>query len=249
MIRTRVYTAIITTGMLALLLAAVTGKAEAGKPRYNYSGEKSNFDKPLVIDNASTAFTYYAELVPGEVDTYQVYATAGQAANVAMAAPKAESFKDFTPAMALVGPGIDTNVDTTTLPVPLPVGMGAVVLNYTGDTAGRQSALDAVTTTASWLGQQYKATYPENGAYYILVWDSQNRGGKYIMTVGADESLGLFDLVKFPYTWAKLNIWFGNWLNLLVVVVVLLATVFLVARTVTRKRAQIVYADLREVWE
>jgi hypothetical protein len=226
----------IVMGAVLLLLAFTAVSAEAGKPRYKYAGQQSSFEKPIVVDNSTTAFSYYAELVSGESDIYQVYAIGGEPAQISLAAPKSDDLKGFTPSLALIGPGITTNVDTNTLPVSLPEGMGAIVLNYTGDLATRPEVSDPATMTGSWQGQEYKAVYPKAGPYYILIWDKQGRGGKYIMTVGTQDDFGLFDLIKFPYTWAKLNIWFGNWVNLLVAVLLLAAVVFAAVWLIGRRR-------------
>src|SRR5205814_2596099 len=110
------------------------------------------------------------------------------------------------------------------------------VLNYTGDLATRPEISDPATMTGAWQGQEYKAVYPKASPYYILIWDKQGRGGKYIMSVGTQDDFGLFDLIKFPYTWAKLNIWFGNWVNLLVVLILLAAVVFAAVWFIGRRR-------------
>ena len=238
MIKVKLYATAV--GLVLLLFAFTAVSAEAGKPRYKYAGEQTSFDKPIVIDNSTTAFSYYAELASGQPDIYQVYAVGGEPAQISLAAPKSDDLKNFAPSMALIGPGITTNVPTNTLPVALPKGMGAVVLNYTGDLNNRPVISDPATMTGAWQGQEYRATYPKAAPYYILIWDKQGRGGKYIMTVGSQDDFGLFDLIKFPYTWAKLNIWFGNWLNLLLAVLIVVAVIFAVVWLVARRRRRTV---------
>jgi hypothetical protein len=226
--------------VLLLSLALTSANAQAGKPRYKSSGEKTSFQQPIVVDNSTTSFSYYADLPAGQVDIYQVYALGGEPARISLAAPKTDDLKAFAPSLALVGPGISTNVPTSTLPLALPPDTGAVVLNYTGDPSTRPTASDPTAMTAVWEGQEYRAVYPHPGAYYILVWDKQARPGKYIMTVGSQDDFGLFDLIKFPYTWAKLNIWLGNWLNLVIALLVIVVLAAAVTWLITRRRRRIV---------
>src|SRR6266581_8297087 len=115
MIKVKLYATAV--GLVLLLFAFTAVSAEAGKPRYKYAGEQTSFDKPIVIDNSTTAFSYYAELASGQPDIYQVYAVGGEPAQISLAAPKSDDLKNFAPSMALIGPGITTNVPTNTLPV------------------------------------------------------------------------------------------------------------------------------------
>ena len=54
--------------------------------------------------------------------------------------------------------------------------------------------------------------------------------------LGERDEFGLVDLIKYPYTWAKLQLWFGNWPALVIAAVVLVALVFLVVRLLSRRR-------------
>jgi hypothetical protein len=227
---------IIAAVVLLLAIVLATEGAQAGKPRYKSSGQTTSFQQPIVVDNSTTAFSYYADLPAGQVDIYQVYALGGEPARISLAAPKTDDLKAFTPSLALVGPGISTNVPTSTLPVTLPPDMGAVVLNYTADPSTRPTASDPTAMASIWQGQEYRAVYPHPSPYYILVWDKQARPGKYIMTVGSQDDFGLFDLIKFPYTWAKLNIWLGNWSSLVVVILVAVVLAVALAWLASRRR-------------
>lgn len=223
--KTKSLTIMAAIALLALAIGMTPGTSEAGKPRYKSASEETTFQKPVVVDNSTTAFSYYAELAPGKPDVYQVYANAGEAVHISMAAPQLDYLKSFTPTLALIGPGLVSTVDTKTLPITPPKGMEAIALDYKGDIGSRAATSDGATMTSYWQGQEYSGTYPQSGPYYILVWDKQGRGGKYIMSVGAQDEFGLFDLIKFPYTWLKLNLWYGNWLGIIVALVVLAAII------------------------
>ena len=81
--------------------------------------------------------------------------------------------------------------------------------------------------------------YPKDGPYYVVVWDKSKRGGRYVLTIGERDEFGLVDLIKYPYTWAKLQLWLGNWPALGIAAVVLAALVFLVARLLSGRRKNV----------
>lgn len=225
--------------LFALLFSILPLSAEAGKPIYKDENEETNFTSAKVVPSESgqeTAYTYYATLGAGKVDTYQIYVQAGQISNLSLTVPQAADLKDFTPTLALVGPGI-TSTASVTLPVTIPQGSGAITLDYSGSTADRATATDQGSGQAVWAGPSYTTPYPQSGSYYLLVWDRSGRSGKYVLSLGEVEENGLFDIIKFPYTWAKLNLWFGNWLPVLIAGVVSLLIVLGVVALLRRRPA------------
>ena len=242
-----------TIAMALMLLALTPGTGEAHTPRYKSAGEDiSSFERPKVVDDSAVSYAYYAELVPGKVDIYQVYATAGQALNPALLLPKMDELRTFTPTIAIIGPAITTTVASALVeggtasiiplsglpiaPTNVSTNTGAIVIENGVDVQNRPTEFEPFTQTSYWKGQAYKTSYPQYAAYYIMVWDRLGRGGKYVLTVGEREEFGLFDLVKFPYTWAKLQLWFGNWLSLVISAIIVLFIAFLLLRLIQRRR-------------
>lgn len=207
--RAKVLFCIVALGM-AFTLSPRTGSAQT--PRYKETGEDiSSFQNPKVVDDPAVRYAYHAELEPGKVDIYQIYAAGTEAGNPSLAVPKVGTPQDFTPAMALIGPGLPTDVTTGTLPFQLPSDplnrpVGVKVIEFSE--AGGAQSFD---TSLFWRKSEYGATYPQSGPYYIAVWDKGGRGGRYVLEVGGKEQFGLLDLAKFPYTWVKQQMWFGNW--------------------------------------
>ena len=81
-----------------------------------------------------------------------------------------------------------------------------LVVSSPGDTANRPTYSDPLTLASYWKGPEVNQAYPRDGPYYLVVWDKFKRGGKYVLTIGERDEFGLVDLVKYPYTWAKLQL-------------------------------------------
>lgn len=181
------------------------------------------------------------------MDIYTVYAQPGQPGSVRLLVPKLDHLKDFAPTVALVGPGIPTNVPTDTLPfrlsdslsASLPYETGAMLLEYAGDPQSRPTEVDASLQTTYWKGPEHKFEFAQAAPYHIVVWDESGREGKYVLVVGTRDRFGLFDLIKFPYTWVKIHAWLGDWLILAIVGIALLLIIIGIAR-LRRRRRQVV---------
>ena len=111
------------------------------------------------------------------------------------------------------------------LPVKPPTSTG-VLIARPGAPQSRETVTDPVLFASYWKSQDARQTYPQDGPYYVVVWDEQGRGGKYVLSIGGQEEFGLFDLIKYPYTWTKQELWHGNWLAVLVALAVLALIVF-----------------------
>jgi len=222
--------------LVVSLVVLLPASSEAGKPIYKDAGEETTLAKAKVIPDstgAGVAYSYYADLGAGKVDIYQIYAKAGQQPKLSLAAPRFDDLKGFTPSLALVGPGISS---TASLPINVPQGMGVVTLDYTGDPNARGTGSDQASGKPIWLGQSYNTAYPQENPYYLIVWDKQGRAGKYILSLGENEENGLFDILKFPYTWVKLQLWFGNWLAVGIALLVVIVVVTLIAALLRRRK-------------
>jgi hypothetical protein len=237
MTRTRMFWLSLLVAGLAMLLAP--GTSEAGRPVYKGASEDtSDLSHAKVADDSEAVYNYYAELAPGKADVYQVYARQGQAMNPRLLVPQSDDLKDFAPTLAIIGPGISSSVTAAqlaTLPVKPPTTTGVLIANP-GDPSAREATSDPILFASYWKGQEVNLTYPKDGPYYAVVWDQQRRGGRYVLSIGGQEEFGLFDLVKYPYTWTKLELWHGNWLAVLIAVIVLAALVFPILRLLRGRR-------------
>lgn len=235
MTRRRALWAAVGLAVVSMLLIAST--SEAHQPIYKYASEDiSTFAHAKVVDSAEISYAYYAELLPGGADIYEIYTRPGQVANPCLLVPMQDRLKDFTPTMAIVGPGITSTSTLAGLPDSLDGSVRGLVLDYKHDLSNRPVEFEPFTQTSYWKDQEYRGTYPGYGPYFVLVWDKMNRGGRYVLTLGQEEQVSPADVLKFPYRWVKLHIWFSDWTALGVATLVVMVVVYALVRLVLRRR-------------
>jgi len=188
-------------------LLAIPSVAEAHKPIFDGSGT-SGYDRALYISDPTISWAVYTELRhPGEVDYYTFEARQGTPLYTQMVIPQISGLEQFVPSIVLVGPGLPAPQEA--LPVPLPPGDGAVLIQpQPGEQP--QSFYEPITQTNYWEWQEYRAPAPADGTYYLLVFDPQNQVGKYVLAIGEREDYGFGDLLQLPVIWWKVHAYFGE---------------------------------------
>jgi hypothetical protein len=111
--------------------------------------------------------------------------------------PVIDRFKDFRPAMVVIGPGLPAE----DAPFKLPENTGAKILT-TEDVAKPSFFHEPFTNTDSWILRSESVTLPKAGQYYVVAYLPQKQTGKLWLSVGKTESFGPDDLKEFP-TWTK----------------------------------------------
>jgi hypothetical protein len=111
--------------------------------------------------------------------------------------PVIDRFKDFRPAMVVIGPGLPTQ----DAPFKLPENTGARVFT-TKDVEKPQFFHEPFTNTDSWILRSETITLPKAGRYYLVAYLPQKKTGKLWLSVGKKESFSLEDLKEFP-NWTK----------------------------------------------
>ena len=171
---------------------------------------------------------------------------AGQEIHLQMGVPKLERYAGIRPATALLGVGFPP---VTTLPFPVPEGMGALVLT----TEGQKPEVfhEEFTGTVDWLFKQEKVTLPEDGPYFMVSYIPSGVEGKLWVAPGTREAFGAWDMIRMPAIIIKARLfheifpWGGilGWayLALLVILIILILILvglyFLVKRLLVKRRS------------
>jgi hypothetical protein len=111
--------------------------------------------------------------------------------------PVIDRFKDFRPAMVVVGPGLPAQ----DAPFKLPENTGAKVFT-TKEVEKPRFFHEHFTNTDSWILRSETITLPTAGRYHLVAYLPQKQTGKLWLSVGKKESFSLDDLKDFP-TWTK----------------------------------------------
>lgn len=180
------------------------------------------------IPDLRTSFAAYRTLADSsQIDTFVFDGRAGQSLRGKVSIPRLAGLDTFTVRAALFGPGLPAAAHDL-LPAEHPEGLGAVVFpsEFSSD------FFEPFTQTSYWGRQAFVLSLPEDGTYYLLVWQPAGETGKYVLATGSEERFSLTDLVRFPLWWVRVHIFFGHTPYLVAggAAIVMLATVLIVRR-------------------
>ena len=179
-------------------------------------------DGIITISNLVTSYAFYRDLPADKVDVYTFEGKAGQSLHAGMQIPAIKGLENYTVTMALFGPGLP-EADHDQLPAEHPEDLGALIFQ----TAKGEDFFESFTQTTYWGRQSIETTLPEDGIYYLIVWQPENIAGKYVMDTGSTESFGPDALFLFPVWWIRVHLFFDHGVYLLAGAIILTAGAFI----------------------
>jgi hypothetical protein len=158
-----------------------------------------------VIDNLSTSFAFYRDLPAGKVHFYTFEGKQGQNLHAGINIPAIKGLENYSVTMALLGPGLP-EVDHDLLPPEHPENLGALIF------PSKVSAdfYEPFTQTLYWGRQSLDTALPDDGEYYLVVWQPNGTAGKYVMDSGRAEVFGFGDMFLFPIWWLQVHFFFNH---------------------------------------
>ena len=238
MIITKLLQTVIILSLLAIILILANTAASSAHQAVFTANLERGSDKAIVFEQPDIDRIFYANLTsPGQVDFYSFKANAGLSFKSKILIPRSSTNNKFRPAIALFGPGLptpDTN-ELYSVPFNLPDGDGLVTSiadksqeNKTNDEL-YSNYDEPYTQAAFWEGQTLFRQLPQDGTYYLVVFNSSNQTGNYGLEVGDHDVTGLKETLSFPVQWLRIRLWFGDYLSpLLALVIILLLVVIAV---------------------
>ncbi|MFC2145398.1 hypothetical protein ACFLQQ_03620, partial [Actinomycetota bacterium] len=197
---------ILTTSLLILVLAIIpTSTIFAHSPVFteenhdpSYAYQISDFTKSWVI---------YATLDhPDEGAYYKFTASKGDRIYISLMTSENPTTSGYLPSFALLTPG---SVSKDTLPsyIEVPEGLGAILVD--GKEPDKASYEPF---TPGWLYDiaTISIDAPEDGTYYIVVFDSSQKTGNYSLAVGYIESFTITEWIMIPYYIHETYAWEGQ---------------------------------------
>ncbi len=191
---------------LAVLMTAVVlvpAMASAHSPLG--SGDNESLATATVVPEPTKSWAIYADLHEGgEAQYYALDMLAGQRIYVQLFTSTAPEDANFTPSMALMGPGIAGN-ETAPAYVEMPRGAGRIVL---AGMRPAQATYEAFAPSSFAQLALVSMDAPANGTFVVAVFD-EVRGGHYGLAIGERESFTASGWVLMPfdllnvYTWER----------------------------------------------
>ena len=160
-------------------------------------------DKPAQIRDATISTAMYATLeTPNNVDYYIFNGSIGQSILLSITIPQITGQENFTPTMALIGPGLPT----ADLPkkVIRPQDLGVLILS---SPANATAFFEPFSRTSYWTRQEQYVRLPANGSYSVAIWDDNGQVGRYVFVIGDREIPGgdLAFPLKMRNYWTPVN--------------------------------------------
>jgi hypothetical protein len=143
-------------------------------------------NNPMYIKDPTISTAVYATLeTANDVDYYTFNGTKGETVFLSITIPQIAGQENFTPIMALIGPGLPY----ADLPdkVVKPGDYGAIILP---PPANATSFFEPFSRTSYWTRQEQNVTLPENSSYSVAVWDDRGEVGRYVFVIGNKEVPG-----------------------------------------------------------
>jgi len=156
------------------------------------------YQRALHIDRPDVSQVYYGDL---NVEQPQVWfrfeVEANQEIYFSVGIPFVERLKDYRPAVALIGPGLeDSGSDPGQLPFEIPDKQGVAIFTSRGEP---RIFHEHVTGTDSWILIEATRTLPRSGTYFLVAYTQTDPkpGDKLWLTMGRKERFTLRDLFTF----------------------------------------------------
>jgi hypothetical protein len=185
--------------------------ADAHKPIQS-DGKNLTFENALQIPDHKISWVIYEELDVYQTKFYSFEAKKGESFYASIVIPKLNSLESYKPSLALIGEGIQIqNIEN--INAELPPG-GIVVYDYYGIIPSKEF-YEPFGQTTYWERQEIKISIPEDGIYYIMVFDSQGFPGKYSLAVGTIEDFSMTDFFTvLPSAWFETKIFYDDYFSL-----------------------------------
>ena len=187
--------------IFVIALFALSAAASAHQPFFEDKEFTSEYPGHVKDPTISTAM--YATLeTPNDVDYYSFNGSKGQSILLSITIPQITGQDNFTPTMALMGPGLPPG-DLPSL-IMKPQDSGVLILP---SPANATAFFEPFSRTSYWTRQEQSVRLPANGSYSTAVWDDKGQVGRYVFVIGDREMPGgdLAFPLKMRNYWTPVN--------------------------------------------
>ena len=170
--------------VIALLILLVP--ATAHQPFFEEKDFSANL--PGLIKDPTVSTAMYSTLeTPDDVDYYSFNGSIGQSIMLSITIPQIPGQENFTPNMALIGPGLPSGDLSKNAAIANPNDYGVLVLP---SPANATPFFEPFSRTSYWTRQEVYVKLPANGSYSVAIWDDRGQVGRYVFVIGDREVLG-----------------------------------------------------------
>lgn len=168
-----------------LVLILLSSWSLAHSPRMVIEGIHMSLDNAYDVPDASISWALYAKLPSKSVEWYSFELKAKQTLYVSMTVPQIAGLEDFAPSFAIIGRGLSAS---KLEPMPsgmeatlVPPNMGAVLVPPVAP------KLEVHGGHGYWIRQDATISAPFAGKYFVAVFHTAAKAGKYVLAPGRRE--------------------------------------------------------------
>lgn len=219
--------------LLSFFILFNFASAEAHKPIQS-DGKNLSYENALQIPDHKISWVIYEELEIFQTKFYSFEAKKGESFYASIVIPKLDPLESYKPSLALAGEEIQIQ-NIHNIDAELPPG-GIVVYDYDGIIPSNEF-YEPFGQTTYWERQEIKISIPEDGTYYIMVFDSQGFPGKYSLAVGTIEDFSMIDFFTvLPSAWFVTKLFYGDYFSLSIFFTLLIGIPVLIIIKIKRKK-------------
>ena len=221
--------------LILIILTISIPQVYAHKPIQS-DGTNTTFENSLHVSDHKISWAIYEELQKYQTKFYSFEAKKDDSFYASIVIPKLERLENYKPNIAIIGEGIPIQ-NFHKINAELPLG-GIIVYKYDGEIPSKEF-YEPFGQATYWERQEIRITIPQDGLYYIVVFDNQGSEGKYSLAIGTIESFSLIDLITIlPTAWLDTKIFFEDYLSVLILFAIL-AIPFIVLAYVKKLKKEV----------
>jgi hypothetical protein len=235
----KVFGTIFFLSLLGILLVVFQGgAASTGQVIFSQDYRTPGSSQVLSFTDPSTLKVFQSNLQTGRPDYYAFQGAKDTIITLKLDTLRLVGQDNFSPSLALFGPGLPplTPDEQSLFPYSLPAGYGLLLSAESAPISQTELPTrfdEPWSQSGYWERQSILNQLPEDGTYYLAVYNLRGQSGKYALFVGDKPEAGWRETLTFPVTWARLHYWFEDlWWPTFALVLVGLALVALLYRGV-----------------
>jgi hypothetical protein len=176
------------------------------------------------IPNLQTSYAYYRQLTDDQ--PYHIFTFEGNSDQTLFAGiniPAISGLETYEVTAALVGPGLPKEGQEQ-LPLEPPEDTGVLIF----PSEMGEDFFEPFTQTHYWGRQEMDVPLPQDGEYYLVIWNEEDEDGKYVLDTGRREEFSAGDIVRFPIWWLQVHLFFEHGVYILAIALAIILAVGLI---------------------
>ncbi|KAF6242920.1 hypothetical protein C6988_07055 [Nitrosopumilus sp. b1] len=180
--------------------------------------ENISIENALLIPDHKISWVIFETLDANQKKFYTFEAKAGDSVYSSIVIPKIDRYENYKPYLALFsGTEISDTNDIEKI-----IQSAGLISKYEGAIPSNEF-YEPFGQATYWERQEINIIIPQDGQYYLVVYDSQGMQGKYALAVGTIEDFSAVDIFTvLPMAWFETKYFFEDYLSMLIPIPIIL---------------------------